>query len=311
MGTRRHNSKIEIKPKSKIEPIRRYVPSASPGTPSGGSFKEPEDFPDTLGKFWGLKNPKRCEYIIERHSVELCLLTDQQVSKLVRLIKYYDIQGWEQWRDVDSDTGGLSMDDSDGDESPELYRTVQEAVEGNPERALQALAEYLGLRYDRMEEYQERWKTSETRAASAVKRKPGAAMLGPGDQRTKTSRPRPPPALQSIPVMDATLHSGLSLAELTGNVKPQEETTPEPSQVLGYAPPSRHLENADASDGEGSLPNRSSKISSQRSEVSTVLIPTPLLAERSTPPKATIQETASTKERVRGSQGRRHKPENR
>jgi hypothetical protein len=131
------------------------------------------------------------------------------VSELIGLIEFYDIRGWEQWGDTDSDGYYPSTDDSDGDESPEIYGTVQEAAEGCPERALQALADYLDLPYDRMQEYEEKRKAVAASTASTVKRKPDAAMLDPGDQRAKASRPCPPPATQSLPSMDVALDSGL------------------------------------------------------------------------------------------------------
>jgi|ERR1700722_17296379 len=48
------------------------------------------------------------------------------------------IPSWEQWRDTASDTGPLSMDDSDGDESSEPYRMVREIVEGRVYRGAQS-----------------------------------------------------------------------------------------------------------------------------------------------------------------------------
>jgi hypothetical protein len=155
------------------------------------------------------------------------------VSELIGLIEFYDIRGWESWGDTDAGSEALGMVDSDDDESPDIYRTVEEAVKANPERALQELANHLGLPYHRMREYEEKRMAVAAPTASTVKRKPDAAMLDPEDQRAKASRPGAPNATQWLPSMDVTLDSRLSLAEPT-NTKPAEETTPEPLQTLGF-----------------------------------------------------------------------------
>jgi len=84
-------------------------------------------------------------------------LTSEIVHCLVYLVRFYNIQGYEEWgRDTDSLEG-----DSDSDYSSEssvLPIPLETAVRSNPEFAHRALAAQLGLAYDEIQRFMERAK---------------------------------------------------------------------------------------------------------------------------------------------------------
>ncbi|KAI9852626.1 MAG: hypothetical protein M1838_000074 [Thelocarpon superellum] len=96
-----------------------------------GEYQLPKYFPDTVLRFWKLKMPKR-------------------IHKLVDLIKFYGIEGHEQWGAV-SDDGNNDSDDSDGLTTPNI--SVETAVRKHPEHSLRALAARLGLVYEKVSRF--------------------------------------------------------------------------------------------------------------------------------------------------------------
>ncbi|KAL9591802.1 MAG: hypothetical protein Q9179_007356 [Wetmoreana sp. 5 TL-2023] len=103
-----------------------------------GGLHTPQYFPRTVRSFWRLRNPSQRE-------------------KLVFLVRFYQIQGYEEWgQDTDSD-----LDDSSETTSSRSWKktpspTLEDAVHSNPHIAHRALAAHLGLVYDEIQKFMDR-----------------------------------------------------------------------------------------------------------------------------------------------------------
>lgn len=81
------------------------------------------------------------------------------VHKLIYLIRFYNVQGYEEWgADAESHEWGDtdSDDDTMSSKSSKLPVPVESAVRSHPEFAHRALAAQLGLAYDEIEKFMER-----------------------------------------------------------------------------------------------------------------------------------------------------------
>jgi len=132
------------------------------------------------------------------------------VYHLVCLVRFYNIQGYEEWgRDTDSLEG-----DSDSDNSSKslvLLISLETVVRSNPKIAHRALAAQLGLAYDEIQRFMERAKefsqaqvtkrnkrrqeeqTSEERKRRSFKRSPeeeGTELTSPTEPLSSQGRTR-------------------------------------------------------------------------------------------------------------------------
>ncbi|SLM41022.1 hypothetical protein LPUS_11902 [Lasallia pustulata] len=100
------------------------------------------DFPTTVGDFWKLSKRNR-------------------VNKLISLVRFYGISHHQLLASeiVDSD----ESDDNDG---PIEVQTLEEIVLSHPKRAQEALAEKLGLKYEKIAIFMERVKAFRQEAAT-------------------------------------------------------------------------------------------------------------------------------------------------
>ena len=122
-----------------------------------GGIHTPEHFPRTVRRFWSLKDSSQSKH--PGNNMTILRLTLQTVARLIQLIRFYEIQGYEEWgTDADSFEG-----ESDSDESADISSkssgipvTLEVAVRLNPEIAHRALAAALGLAYDGIQKFMER-----------------------------------------------------------------------------------------------------------------------------------------------------------
>ena len=129
---------------------------------SHGGIQTPDYFPRNVRHFWRLKDPTQSKSSVA-NVAEILRLTRETVDRLVYLIRFYKIQGYEEWgRDADSLEGySNSNDSSEGtSESSRLSMPIplEEAVRSNPEIAHRALGAQLGLAYDEIQRFMERAK---------------------------------------------------------------------------------------------------------------------------------------------------------
>ena len=129
---------------------------------SHGGIQTPDYFPRNVRHFWRLKDPTQSKSSVA-NVAEILRLIREIVDRLVYLIRFYKIQGYEEWgRDVDSLEGySDSNDSSEGtSESSRLPMPIplEEAVRSNPEIAHRALGAQLGLAYDEIQRFMERAK---------------------------------------------------------------------------------------------------------------------------------------------------------
>ena len=138
-----------------------------------GGIHTPEHFPRTVRRFWSLKDSSQSKH--PENKMTILRLTLQTVDRLIQLIRFYNIQGYEEWgTDADSFEG-----ESDSDESAErsskssgIPVTLEVAVRSNPEIAHRALAAALGLAYDGIQKFMERaQELSQARAKERRKRR--------------------------------------------------------------------------------------------------------------------------------------------
>lgn len=120
-----------------------------------GGLRIPQNFPRTVKVFWKLKMPSR-------------------LGKLIDLIRFYNIQGYEEWgTDTESHEWGDtdSDDDTQSSKSSKLLGSVEIAVRLNPDFAHRALAVHLGLVYDEIEKFMERAQTMREARSREVKKR--------------------------------------------------------------------------------------------------------------------------------------------
>ena len=129
---------------------------------SHGGIQTPDYFPRNIRHFWRLKNPTQSKSSVANVAETLRLIRET-VDRLVYLIRFYKIQGYEEWgRDTDSLEGySDSNDSSEGtSKSSRLPMPIplEEAVRSNPEIAHRALGAQLGLAYDEIQRFMKRAK---------------------------------------------------------------------------------------------------------------------------------------------------------
>ncbi len=111
------------------------------------------------------------------------------MDRLIHLIRFYKIQGYEEWgRDADSLEGDSDPDGSseDSSQSSRLPISLEVAVRSYPEIAHRALAAQLGLAYDEIQRFMERAK--ELSQAPVIQIKRGQAEQG--EQASKERKKR-------------------------------------------------------------------------------------------------------------------------
>jgi hypothetical protein len=151
-----------------------------------GGVRIPQYFPRTVKHFWKLKMPSRREFEIHTYYNTSYLLT-KIVYKLIYLIRFYNVQGYEEWgTDAESHEWGDtdSDDDTRSSKSSILPVPVESAVRSNPEIAHRALAAQLGLVYDEIEKFMER--------AQAIREAQSKEMKKRGRDVDDTARKRWP-----------------------------------------------------------------------------------------------------------------------
>lgn len=80
-------------------------------------------------------------------------------DRLVHLIRFYNIQGYEEWgRDTDSLKGYNDSDDGDSSQSSRLTILLEMVVQSNPGITHRALGTQLGLASDDIQRFMERAK---------------------------------------------------------------------------------------------------------------------------------------------------------
>jgi len=134
----------------------------------------------------------------------------ETVDRLIHLIRFYKIQGYEEWgRDTDSLEGYSDSDDSSGDSSlsSRLPIPLEMAVRLNPEIAHRALGAQLGLAYDDIQRFMERAK--ELSQAQVIRNTPGQDERASEDRKrrsfkmssegTEVTSPTEPPSSQGRP----------------------------------------------------------------------------------------------------------------
>ncbi len=127
-----------------------------------GGIQTPDYFPRNVRHFWRLKDATQSKSSVT-NVAEILRLIRETVDRLVYLIRFYKIQGYEEWgRDADSLEGYSDSDDSSEgtSESSRLPMPIslEEAVRSNPEIAHRALGAQLGLAYDEIQRFIERAK---------------------------------------------------------------------------------------------------------------------------------------------------------
>ena len=129
---------------------------------SHGGIQTPDYFPRNVRYFWRLKDLTQSKSSVA-NVAEILRLTRETVDRLVYLIRFYKIQGYEEWgRDADS-FEGYSDSNNSSEGTSELSRLpmpipLEEAVRSNPEIAHRALGAQLGLAYDEIQRFMERAK---------------------------------------------------------------------------------------------------------------------------------------------------------
>lgn len=65
-----------------------------------GGIHTPEHFPCTMRRFWSLKDSSQSKH--PKNNIKILRLTLHTVNRLIQLIRFYKIQGYEEWG---TDTG--------------------------------------------------------------------------------------------------------------------------------------------------------------------------------------------------------------
>ncbi|KAH8674369.1 hypothetical protein BGZ60DRAFT_429385 [Tricladium varicosporioides] len=98
----------------------------------GVGFTLPDYFPATIKDFWNLQSPA-------------------QEEKLIYLLRFYDIQGYQYWgqtnhvSSIDDGSSGKSGSQSDSDDSSQQDLSFEDAVRSYPHVAIDELGSRLGL----------------------------------------------------------------------------------------------------------------------------------------------------------------------
>ena len=145
-----------------------------------GELLLPPNFPKTVRRFWSLKDPPQSRRSSARFITRL-LLKLLVGTQLTELIRFYDIQGWEEWH-LDPD---CVWDYSDSDESTRSSShaysgtiSLEDAIRTHPKIAHRTLAVSLGLSYDKIEDFMDRaQEMARARARGPVKRRQSEPIL--------------------------------------------------------------------------------------------------------------------------------------
>jgi len=151
-----------------------------------GGIHIPEYFPRTIRHFWRLKAPTQSK-LLAPNFTDILVFMIETVDRLIYLIRFYKIQGYEEWgRDTDSLEGYSDSDDSSGDssQSSRLPIPLEMAVRSNPEIAHRALGAQLGLAYDDIQRFMERAK--ELSQAQVIRNKRGQDERASEDRKRRT-----------------------------------------------------------------------------------------------------------------------------
>ena len=117
-----------------------------------GGIHFPEVFPRTIMQFWKLKETRQSKLLAPSFTGIIGLI-NETVDRLVRLISFYNIQGYEDWgRDTDS----LENSSQESSQSSRLPISLEVAVRSNPEIAHRVLGGQLGLAYDKIQKFMDR-----------------------------------------------------------------------------------------------------------------------------------------------------------
>ena len=165
----------------------------------------PKYFPKNVEQFWKLKSPDHGKFecidgaFPHRHQPANMGATE---DKLIYLIKFYDIQGYEDWGTSDDayTTEQSAHESSSTDDSSDLGTsttselTLNNAVRRHPNNALRALAGYLGLVYrDVMRCMDELEQHRQIRSLLRAKRPRGSEQSGRPEKRVKEVATFSPP----------------------------------------------------------------------------------------------------------------------
>ena len=138
-----------------------------------GGIHTPERFPRTVKRFWCLKDPSQSKQSKNRISWIL-QLTVRTVNQLIDLLRFYGVEGYEEWgMDADSLEENSDSDESakNSSRSSVLPISLEVAVRSHPIIAHRALAAQLGLTYDGIKGFMDRaQELSHTRAEGRKKR---------------------------------------------------------------------------------------------------------------------------------------------
>lgn len=129
-------------------------------------------------------------------------LTQQVEPRLVSLLEFYDVQGYQYWGQTEYDPTDDSSDDSD--------ISLEDAVEAHPGIAIDELASILGLPIGDIRSFHERaarHRRQQQERISAAKRR--AATDAPMGETTKRAR-ESPPAPNNLPMNELLLSSSKS-----------------------------------------------------------------------------------------------------
>jgi hypothetical protein len=127
MEARAHNGSIH-NPFLRIAPIPVYRLRTGPTLPT--------KFPATAYEFWKLKSPDR-----------------KQLSLLIYLAKFYDIQGYEHWEQADAASHSEGSEEGLGNRD---NQTLEDAIERYPHMAVEVLASLIGLEEDHFTNFRAR-----------------------------------------------------------------------------------------------------------------------------------------------------------
>ncbi|KAN0120369.1 HET domain containing protein [Hyaloscypha variabilis] len=121
-------NKSRVLPSHNIVRIGIYQP--------GVGWQQPTYFPPCIADFWKLQEPKNEKY-------------------LIYLIRFYDIKGYQYWNtdnlNSDDDLAGMSDNRSSSKcDSSQQYSPLGSAVRSYPRKALEELASYVGIDFQRI-----------------------------------------------------------------------------------------------------------------------------------------------------------------
>jgi len=154
-------------------------------------FTLPEYFPPTINDFWKLQFPR-------------------QEDKLINLLRFYQIQGYDQWGQTvdgfdtnpasdiqDPSTSGSSShsQSDDSDDSPLDASSLVEAVRKYPRLAIEELAPILGIVFEDIQNFFERAAILREQSQQPAVKRQAMGVNAPTSTLAKRPRNTPPQAL--------------------------------------------------------------------------------------------------------------------